>query len=103
MILTVLAGRQITDWFDIEVDDMYAVQHLKRLLGLRIFGESPREGVRYMMEAKFPEGLWFPVEDDQHLAGAGLREGCMIRIQRAFSTTEEEAPSFGRRALFHNK
>ncbi|MFM9277207.1 hypothetical protein [Paenibacillus jiagnxiensis] len=102
MILTVLAGRQETDWFDIEVDDMYSVQHLKLMLGLRIFGEAPGEGVQYIMEAKFPEGLWFLVEDHQHLTGAGLREGCIIRIQRAFSTTEEEAPVFGRRSLFQN-
>ncbi|MDP4097431.1 hypothetical protein OIN60_11685 [Paenibacillus sp. P96] len=102
MILTVLAGRQETEWFDIEVDDDYSVQHLKLMLGLRIFREAPGDGVQYIMEAKFPEGLWFPVEDCQQLTGAGLREGCIIRIQRAFSTTEEEAPVFGRRSLFQN-
>lgn len=61
MILTVLSGRQETEWFDIEVADEYSVEHLKLMLGVRIFGEPPAEGMQYIMEAKFPEGLWFRV------------------------------------------
>lgn len=37
MILTVLSGRQETEWFDIEVADEYSVEHLKLMLGVRIF------------------------------------------------------------------
>ncbi|TKH43230.1 hypothetical protein C1I60_17105 [Paenibacillus terrae] len=103
MILTVLSGRQETEWFDIEVANEYSVDHLKLMLGVRIFGEPPAEGMQYIMEAKFPEGLWFRVEDDQLLIGAGLREGCTVRIQRAFSTTRDEAPVYGRRSLFQSE
>lgn len=103
MILTVLSGREESDWFDIDVDDEYSVQHLKLMLGIRIFGEAPGEGMQYMMEAKFPDGLWFLVDDKQLLMDAGLREGCTIRIQRTFSTTEDEAPIYGRRTLFQKQ
>ncbi|APB76325.1 MULTISPECIES: hypothetical protein [Paenibacillus] len=103
MILTVLSGRQETEWFDIEVADEYSVEHLKLMLGVRIFGEPPVEGMQYIMEAKFPEGLWFRVGDNQLLTGSGLREGCTVRIQRAFSTTQDEAPVYGRRSLFQSE
>ncbi|MBJ8193993.1 hypothetical protein JDS79_45680, partial [Bacillus cereus] len=46
MILTVLSGRQETEWFDIEVADEYSVEHLKLMLGVRIFGEPPVEGMQ---------------------------------------------------------
>ncbi|MEC0173390.1 hypothetical protein P4H83_00730 [Paenibacillus favisporus] len=100
MILTVMISGQERDWFDVEVPDDCPAAQLKDMLGVRIYGEAPPEGSQYILEGKFPEGLWFPVKDAQDVAEAGLREGCMVRIQRAFSTTTEEAPSFGRRNLF---
>lgn len=100
MILTVISGRNEDDWFDIDVPDECSVERLNELLGLRLFREPSGEGVQYILEAKFPEGLWFTVNEQSSLVEAGLREGSYIRLQRAFSTTTEEAPVYGRRLLF---
>ncbi|MGG1879215.1 hypothetical protein ABDI30_16820 [Paenibacillus cisolokensis] len=100
MILTVISGRNERDWFDIEVPDHCQVGELIEMLGLRLYQSASQEGIQYILEGKFPEGLWFKVEEGASLAEAGLREGTCIRLQRAFSTTEEEAPIYGRRSLF---
>ena len=100
MILTVVSGRNEEDWFDIEVPEECSVTRLNELLGLRLFHEPSSPGMQYILEAKFPEGLWFKVQEASNVAEAGLREGASIRLQRAFSTTEEEAPVYGRRMLF---
>ncbi|WP_339321250.1 hypothetical protein [Paenibacillus sp. FSL W8-0194] len=102
MILTVVKSRLGRDWFDIDVPDDYPVLQLKEMLGMRVYGEAPRAGQQYILEGKFPDGLWFTIRDPQDVAGAGLREGCLIRLQRAFSTTDEEAPVFGKRSLFQH-
>ncbi|SYX84905.1 hypothetical protein [Paenibacillus alvei] len=100
MILTVSFGRQGREWFDIDVaDDCTGVQ-LKAILGLKLFGEPPKNHMQYILEVKQPEGLWSTVPEQQRLLEAGVREGAYIRVQRAFSTTTDSAPSFGRRALF---
>ncbi|GAE04902.1 hypothetical protein JCM10914_976 [Paenibacillus sp. JCM 10914] len=70
------------------------------LLGLRLFQEPAGKEIQYILEARFPEGMWFTVNGHTSLVEAGLREGSYIRLQRAFSTTDEEAPVFGRRSLF---
>lgn len=100
MILTVISGRNESDWFDIEVPDHCLVKQLIEHLGLRLYHSASEEGIQYILEGKFPEGLWFRVEEGANLAEAGLREGTCIRLQRAFSTTAEEAPIYGRRSLF---
>ena len=100
MILTVISGRNEGDWFDIEVPDECTVTRLNELLGLRLFKEPSSPGIQYILEAKFPEGLWFSVNEGSGVVEAGLREGAYVRLQRAFSTTEEEAPVYGRRMLF---
>lgn len=100
MILTVISGRNEDDWFDIDVPDECSIERLNELLGLRLFREPSGEGIQYILEAKFPEGLWFTVGGHSNLVEAGLREGSYIRLQRAFSTTTEEAPVYGRRLLF---
>ncbi|UNK16596.1 hypothetical protein MNQ98_19095 [Paenibacillus sp. N3/727] len=100
MILTVISGRNEGDWFDISVPNECSVTRLNELLGLRLFQEPPSPGIQYILEAKFPEGLWFTVDGNPGVVEAGLREGAFIRLQRAFSTTEEEAPVYGRRMLF---
>ncbi|KKO53349.1 hypothetical protein [Paenibacillus sp. DMB20] len=100
MILTVISGRNEEDWFDIDVPDECSVTRLNELLGLRLFHEPSSPGIQYILEAKFPEGLWFTVEEVPTIVEAGLREGAYIRLQRAFSTTDEEAPVYGRRSLF---
>ncbi|GAB6989031.1 hypothetical protein [Paenibacillus pini] len=102
MILTVVKNRYEREWFDIEVPDDYPIIQLKNLLGMRIYGEPSKDGLQYILEGKFPEGQWFTIIDAQNVAKAGLREGSSIRIQRAYSTTEEEAPIYGRRSLFQN-
>ncbi|GIP27258.1 hypothetical protein J23TS9_23880 [Paenibacillus sp. J23TS9] len=102
MILTVIKSRQQRDWFDIDVPDDYPVIQLKEMLGMRVYGESPQAGQQYILEGKFPDGLWFTIRDSQDIAEAGLREGSLIRLQRAFSTTDEEAPVYGKRSLFQN-
>jgi hypothetical protein len=78
------------------------VLQLKEMLGMRVYGEAPRAGQQYILEGKFPDGLWFTIRDQQNIAEAGLREGCLVRLQRAFSTTDEEAPVYGRRNLFQD-
>ncbi|MFI2858369.1 hypothetical protein ACH6EH_14705 [Paenibacillus sp. JSM ZJ436] len=100
MILTVVSGRRRDETFDIDVPDSCTVHRLNELLGLRLFQELPEAGVQYILEAKFPEGLWFQVQEGSSLVEAGLREGSYIRLQRAFSTTLETAPVYGRRSLF---
>ncbi|WP_054958406.1 hypothetical protein [Paenibacillus dakarensis] len=100
MILTVICGRSEGEWFDIEVPDDCSITRLIELLGVRLFKEPASSGIQYILEAKFPEGLWFTVKEGSGVAESGLREGAYIRLQRAFSTTEEETPSYGRRALF---
>lgn len=62
MILTVYSGREEGEWFDIDVPDECTIEHLKTLLGVRIFGQAPGDGIQYILEAKFPEGLWFSTE-----------------------------------------
>lgn len=99
MILTVVIDHQEREWFDIEVPEDCLVSQLKNLLGIEIYKESP-EYLQYILEGKFPEGLWFTMNDSHGVTELGLFEGCFIRIQRAFSTTSEEAPVFGRRPLF---
>ncbi|NMO96270.1 hypothetical protein [Paenibacillus lemnae] len=100
MILTVISGRREGDWFDIDIPEECSVNRLNELLGLRLFHELPSPGMQYILEAKFPEGLWFKIEDVSSIVEAGLREGAYIRLQRAFSTTNDEAPVYGRRTLF---
>ncbi|WP_289355904.1 MULTISPECIES: hypothetical protein [unclassified Paenibacillus] len=100
MILTVSFGRQSRDWFDIDVaDDCTGVQ-LKAILGLKLFGEPPKNHMQYILEVKQPEGLWITVPEQVRLLEAGVREGAYIRVQRAFSTTNEAIPSYGSRSLF---
>ena len=41
MILTVYSGREEGEWFDIDVPDECTIEHLKTLLGVRIFGQAP--------------------------------------------------------------
>ncbi|MDO7905723.1 hypothetical protein Q5741_04760 [Paenibacillus sp. JX-17] len=103
MILTVRLGNQEEEWFDIECDDECPVEKLQDMLGLRVFNERPREGVRYIIEGKFPEGLWFVLDDRKLLTETGMREGCSIRVQRTFSTTRSEMPVFGSRPLFQQE
>ncbi|CAI6034583.1 hypothetical protein PAECIP112173_00769 [Paenibacillus sp. JJ-100] len=103
MILTVYSGREEGEWFDIEVPDECTIEHLKTLLGVRIFGQAPGDGIQYILEAKFPEGLWFTPQNTQQLMETGLRQGSCVRVQRAFSTTSEEAPIYGRRSLFQQE
>lgn len=100
MILTVISGRNEEEWFDIDVPDECSIDRLVELLGLRLFHGPSGDGIQYILEAKFPEGLWFKVEGRSSLVEAGLREGSYIRLQRAYSTTTEEAPVYGRRSLF---
>lgn len=100
MILTVHSGREEGEWFDIDVPDECTIEHLKTLLGVRIFGQAPGDGIQYILEAKFPEGLWFSPQNAQQLMETGLRQGSCVRVQRAFSTTSEKAPVYGRRSLF---
>ncbi|CAH8715128.1 hypothetical protein M5W83_17610 [Paenibacillus thiaminolyticus] len=100
MMLTVSSGRQGQEWFDIDVSEDCTGLQLKSILGLKLFGEPPRNDVQYILEAKQPEGLWFVVQEQQRLAEAGLREGAHIRIQRAYSTTTDSLPAYGRRMLF---
>nr|WP_237391783.1 hypothetical protein [Paenibacillus dendrobii] len=101
--MTVTISRREREWFDIDVPDDYPVIQLKEMLGMRVYGESPRTGQQYILEGKFPDGLWFTIRDSQDIAEAGLREGSLVRLQRAFSTTDEEAPVFGKRSLFQNE
>lgn len=101
MILTVISGRNEEDWFDIEVPEDCPTGRLNELLGLRLFREPAGAGMQYILEAKFPEGFWFKVDaNTATVVEAGLREGNFIRLQRAFSTTDEEAPVYGKRFLF---
>ncbi|WP_422657190.1 hypothetical protein ACK8P5_15625 [Paenibacillus sp. EC2-1] len=100
MILTVICGRAEGEWFDIDVPDDCSITRLNELLGIRLFKEPSSSGIQYILEAKFPEGLWFTVKDELAVREAGLREGAYIRLQRAFSTTNEEAPVYGHRSLF---
>ena len=99
MILTVYSGREEGEWFDIEVPDECTIEHLKHCWGAD-FGQAPGDGIQYILEAKFPEGLWFSPQNSQQLMETGLRQGSCVRVQRAFSTTTEEAPVYGRRSLF---
>ncbi|MCM3340091.1 hypothetical protein M3650_15965 [Paenibacillus sp. MER TA 81-3] len=103
MMLTVTAGRQGQEWFDIEVPDDSTGLQLKAILGLKLYGEAPKNHVQYILEAKQPEGLWFVVQEQQRLMEAGLREGAFVRVQRAFSTTAESVPAYGRRLLFQDE
>jgi hypothetical protein len=102
VILTVIKSRQERDWFDIDVPDDYPILQLKEMLGMRVYGEVPRVGQQYILEGKFPDGLWFTIRDQLDIAKAGMREGCSLRLQRAYSTTDEEAPVFGKRSLFQH-
>lgn len=105
MVLTVITGRQARDWFDIDVPEDCPVDQLKQLLGMRIYGhrEATTATHQYIMEGKFPDGMWFTISDDQGIVESGLREGAYIRVQRTYSTTTEEAPVVGRRSLFQNE
>lgn len=100
LILTVIQGRQGLDWFDIDVSDESTIQYMKTVLAVRIFNEPPQEHVQYIIEARFPGLHWFVLPDNKQLSETGLREGCYIRLQKTFSTTEKEAPVFGKRLLF---
>lgn len=100
VILTVISGRNEEEWFDIDVPDECSVERLIEQLGLRLFQGPAGDGIQYILEAKFPEGLWFKVQGSAGIVEAGLREGSYIRLQRAYSTTLEEAPVYGTRSLF---
>lgn len=103
MILTVISGRNEEDWFDIEVPEDCPAGRLNEMLGLRLYREPAAPGMQYILEARFPEGFWFKVEANAaSIAEAGLREGNYVRLQRAFSTTDEEAPVYGKRLLFQD-
>ncbi|MCM3782840.1 hypothetical protein M3231_07625 [Neobacillus mesonae] len=102
MILTVVQGRREIEWIDIEVPDESTVQYFKSVLSVRIFNEPPQENVQYILEAKFPEGNWFTLSDAKQLTETGIREGHYVRLQKTFSTTNNEAPIHGRRSLFQN-
>lgn len=101
MILTVVKSRLERDWFDIDVPDDYPVLQLKEMLGMRVYGEAPRAGQQYILEGKFPDGLWFTIRDPQDVAGAGLREGCLIRLQRAFRRPTRRRRYSGKGACFN--
>ncbi|MCM3128834.1 hypothetical protein ACFQ3J_09725 [Paenibacillus provencensis] len=103
MILTVVQSRREGEWIDIEVPDESTVQYFKSVLSVRMFNEPPQENVQYILEAKFPEGNWFTLPDAKQLTETRLREGNFVRLQKAFSTTESEAPVYGRRLLFQNQ
>ncbi|WP_374705804.1 MULTISPECIES: hypothetical protein [Paenibacillus] len=100
MILTVVQGRQGTEWLDLEVPDESTIQYVKSVLAVRIFNEPPQDHVQYIVEAKFPGSHWFVLPDTKLLSETGLREGSYVRLQKTFSTTDKEAPVIGKRLLF---
>lgn len=73
MIFIVYFGWEEGEWFDIEVLDECMIEYLKILLGVWIFGQVFGDGIQYIFEVKFFEGLWFFLQNLQQLMEMGLR------------------------------
>lgn len=93
MILTVCNGRDQAEWFDILLP--LETKALDLLNQLRSDSGTNRtlldeDNYRNILEGRHPDGPWFRIPDQSEIGQCGLRDGDFVRVQRTYSTVNEE-------------